>query len=173
MPFLRFIHFFAFIFWYGTLLYFTLVQAPILFKSLPREIFGLVQSKLFPAYYLISYVCGTLLVVTYHLLHPLKNYVSQDCVKITALCLMLLFSLGQGLWIGPQVAELRLERQAAEDKKDERAAEKLRMEFGKAHGISSLFNLAVILAGTVYFFYLAKEWSHPAASSVIKNLFGN
>ena len=173
MAFLRFIHLFSFIFWYGTLLYFTLVQAPLLFKSLSREMFGLVQSKLFPTYYLISYICGTLLVLTYHLLHPLKNYASQDCVKITSLYLMLLFSLGQGLWIGPQVAKLRLERQAAEEKKNNAVAEKLKMEFGKAHGISSLFNLAVILAGTVYFFYLLKEWSHPAASSVIKNLFGN
>ncbi|HEY5039321.1 MAG TPA: DUF4149 domain-containing protein, partial [bacterium] len=114
MAFLRFVHLFAFIFWYGTILYFTFIQAPVLFKSLPRELFGLVQSKLFPAYYLISYVCGTVLVVTYHLLHPLKNYVTQDCVKITALCLMLLFSLGQGLWIGPRVAAIRVERQAAE-----------------------------------------------------------
>ena len=71
---LRFLHLFTFIFWYGTLLYFTLVQAPLLFKSLPRQLFGEVQSHLFPAYYLISYICGTLLVVTYHLLHPLKSY---------------------------------------------------------------------------------------------------
>src|SRR5882724_11238937 len=114
MPILRFIHFFIFIFWYGTLLYFTAIQAPVLFKNLPRELFGQVQSVLFPVYYWISYICGVLLVVTYHLLHPLKNYVSQDCVKITALCLMLLFSLGQGLWIGPKVSALSVERQTAE-----------------------------------------------------------
>ena len=111
MSFLRFAHFFTFIFWYGTLLYFTFIQAPVLFKGLARPLFGEVQSHLFPAYYLISYICGTILVVSYHLLHPLKNYVSQDCVKITALCLMLLFSLGQGLWIGPQVGRLAVERQ--------------------------------------------------------------
>jgi hypothetical protein len=156
MAFLRFVNFFTFIFWYGTLLYFTL-QAPILFKSLPRELFGQVQSILFPAYYWISYICGTLLVVTYHVLHPLKNYMPQDCVKITALCLMLLFSLGQGLWIGPKVAELRIERQAAEAAKDQPKVDELTKEFGKAHGISSLFNLIVIIAGTVYFVYLFKE----------------
>src|SRR5579859_1825678 len=141
MAFLRFIHFFAFIFWYGTLLYFTLIQAPLLFKSLPREMFGLVQSKLFPAYYLISYICGTLLVVTYHLLHPLKNYVSQDCVKITALCLMLLFSLAQGIWVGPQVGELRVQRETAEQAGDQPKVEVLTQAFGKAHIISSLINL--------------------------------
>src|SRR5258708_29577627 len=119
MPIVRFVHFFTFIFWYGTLLYFTFIQAPVLFKNLPRELFGQVQSSLFPAYYWISYACGVLLVVTYNLLHPLKNYVPQDCVKITALCLMLLFSLGQGLWIGPKVGALRVERQNAEAAKDQ------------------------------------------------------
>ncbi len=157
MALLRFIHFFTFIFWYGTLLYFTFIQAPVLFKTLPRQLFGEVQSHLFPAYYWISYVCGILLVVTFHLLHPLKNYVSQDCVKITALCLMLLFSLGQGLWIGPKVAALRVERQAAEEVKDQPKVDTLSREFGKAHGISSLFNLVVILAGTVYLVYWFRE----------------
>ena len=159
MTFLRFIHFSAFVFWYGTLIYFTFIQAPILFKSLPRETFGLVQSKIFPTYYWISYLCGTLLVVTYHLLHPLKNYVSQDCIKITALCLMLLFSLAQGLWIGPKVSQLRLERQAAEENQDLPKVEVLARQFGKAHGISSLFNLIVILSGTVYLVYWFREFT--------------
>jgi Domain of unknown function (DUF4149) len=157
LPFLRFIHLFTFVFWYGALLYFTFIQAPVLFKSLPRDLFGLVQSKLFPAYYLINYICGALLVVTYHLLHPLKNYVSQDCVKITSLCLMLLFSLGQGIWIGPKVGQLRVEREAAEQAGDQAKADELTKEFGKAHGISSLFNLIVIIAGTVYLVYLFRE----------------
>ena len=157
MAFLRFAHLFTFAFWYGTLLYFTFLQAPILFKTLPREMFGLVQSKLFPAYYLLSYLCGTILIVTFHLLHPLKNYVPQDCVKMTALCLMLLFSLGQGLWIGPKVSQLRIARQAAGESKDQPQVEKLRVEFGKAHGISSLFNLIVIIAGTVYLIYFFRE----------------
>ncbi len=71
---------------------------------------------------------------------------------------MLLFSLGQGLWIGPKVAGLRLERQAAEEAKDQMKAESLSKEFGKAHGISSLFNLIVIISGTVYFVYLTREF---------------
>jgi len=157
MAILRFVNFFTFIFWYGTLLYFTFIQAPVLFKSLPRELFGQVQSYLFPAYYWISYICGALLVITYSVIHPLKDYVPQDCVKITALCLMLLFSLGQGLWIGPKVAELRIERQTAEAAKDQPKVDELSKAFGKAHGISSLFNLIVIIAGMVYLVYLFKE----------------
>lgn len=167
MVFLRFLNLFTFIFWYGTLLYFTLVQAPILFKGLPRDLFGQVQSKLFPPYYLISYICGATMVVTYHLLHPLKNYVPQDCVRITALCLMLLFSLVQGLWIGPKVGALRLERQTAEEAyqrtnspADQERAAALSKEFGKAHGISSLVNLLVLIGGFVYLVYWFKEL-HP------------
>ena len=158
MVFLRFLNLFTFVFWYGTLLFFTFIQAPVLFKTLPRPLFGEVQSHLFPVYYLISYICGTLLVVTYHLLHPLKNYVPQDCVKITSLCLMLLFSLGQGLWIGPKVSQIRVERQAAEEAKDQLRVDTLSVEFGKAHGISSLLNLVVIISSTVYFFYLFRDF---------------
>lgn len=157
MVILRFIHLFSFVFWYGTLLYFTFIQAPLLFANLPREVFGEVQNRLFPAYYLISYICGSILVVTYHLLHPLKTYVGQDCVKITCLCLMLLFSLGQGLWIGPKVERIGVERRVAEQAKDQSQIDSLRRKFGKAHGISSLFNLIVIVSGTVYLFYYFRE----------------
>ena len=157
MPFLRFVSFFTFIFWYGTLLYFTFIQAAVLFKNLPRELFGQVQSFLFPPYYWISYICGTVLIVAFHFTHPLKDYVPQDCVKITALYLMLLFSLAQGFWIGPKVAAIRIERLAATEAKDQTKVDALSQEFGKAHGISSLINLMVIIAGAVYLVYLFKE----------------
>ena len=95
--------------------------------------------------------------VTYHLLHPLKTYQSQDCIKITGLCLMLLFSLAQGLWIGPKVARIGMERRVAEQANDQSQIDSLRRQFGKAHGISSLFNLLVIVSGTVYLFYYFRE----------------
>jgi hypothetical protein len=77
---------------------------------------------------------------------------------MAALCLMLLFSLGQGLWIGPKVGQLRMERQQAEDSKDQAKVETLTSEFRKSHGISSLFNLIVIISGTVYLVYLFKNF---------------
>lgn len=170
MVFLRFLHLFTFVFWYGTLLYFTFIQAPVLFKTLPREVFGLVQSKLFPPFYWISYLSGTLLIVTYHFLNPTKPNDPQDCVKITALYLMLLLSLAQGMWIGPKTAQLRLDRIAAEDSKDTAKVEILNREFGKAHGISSLLNLLVILSGLVYLIFYNLR---PAASpSLMQKIFG-
>ncbi len=171
MAFLRFLHLFTFVFWYGTLLYFTFIQAPVLFKTLPRDLFGLVQSKLFPPFYIISYVCGTFLIVSYHFLNPLKPNDPQDCVKITALYLMLLLSLAQGMWIGPKAAQLRLDRIAAEEAKDAPKAESLSHEFGKAHGISSLINLLVILSGLVYLIYFNLKPAAPAPS-LIQKIFG-
>ena len=169
MAFLRFIHLFTFVFWYGTLLYFTFIQAPVLFKTLPRDVFGLVQSKLFPPFYYISYACGTLLIVTYPFIHPLRPHDPQDCVKITALYLMLLFSIAQGMWIGPKAAQLRLDRMAAEEAKDTPKAEILRREFGKTHGISSLINLLVILSGLAYLIFLTFESGTP---SLVQSILG-
>ena len=170
MVFLRFLHLFTFVFWYGTLLYFTFIQAPVLFKTLPRDLFGLVQSKLFPPFYIISYICGTVLIVSYHFLNPNKPNNPQDCVKITALYLMLLLSLAQGMWIGPKTAKLRLDRIAAEDSKDTAKVEALKGEFGKAHGISSLINLLVILSGLVYLIYYTLK--PPAAPTLMQKIFG-
>jgi len=168
MTFLRFFHLLTFTFWYGSILYFTFVQAPLLFKALPRETFGLVQSKLFPAYYLIGYVCGTLLVILYPILHPMKGWGSSDGTKFTALCLMLVLSLAQGLWIGPKVAQLRVERQAAEQAKDPAKVAALSQEFGKAHGISSLLNLLVVLCGGTFLFFFLKT---PKAAQLFQGLF--
>lgn len=169
MPFFRFLHLLTFIFWYGTILYFTFVQAPILFKSLPREMFGLVQSKLFPAYYLISYACGSILVVTYFILHPTKGWTSQDWIKLSALCLMFGFSLAQGLWIGPRVAQLRLDRQAAEESKNQSKISALSQEFGKAHGLSSLLNLLVVISGLVFLVYFSRH--SQTVDSILKGIF--
>ncbi len=169
MAFLRFLHLFTFVFWYGTLLYFTFIQAPVLFKTLPRDLFGLVQSKLFPVYYYINYTCGLALIVTYHFLHPYKPNDPQDCVRITALYLMLLLSLAQGMWIGPKSAQLRLDRIAAEESKDTTKVTALSREFGKAHGISSLINLLVILAGLVYLIYYSIEIHKP---TLVQKIFG-
>ncbi len=162
---MKILHSFVFTFWYGTMLYLTFIQAPLLFKTLPRQLFGEVQSHLFPAYYWISYLCGALLVITFHLLHPLKNYLPEDCVKITLLCLMLAFSLVQGLWIGPKTGRLRLEIQALRQETSQTPGpspepgklEELTGAFGKAHMVSSLVNLFVIIGGTWYFILLIKE----------------
>jgi putative copper export protein len=168
MSILRFIHQLTFTFWFGTILYFTFIQAPLLFKALPRETFGLVQSKLFPTYYLIGYLCGGLLLVLFPILHPMKSWGSHDGWKFTALLFMLVLALAQGLWIGPKVAQLRVERQAAEQVKDSTKVAALSQEFGKAHGISSLLNLLMILCGGTYLFLISKA---PKASQILQGLF--
>lgn len=165
MGFLRILHLFVFMFWYGTLLYFTFIQAPLLFKTLSRQLFGEVQSRLFPVYYWINYTCGAFLVITFHLLHPLSHYAPMDCVKITVLCLMLLFSLVQGFWIGPRTGRIRLEIQVLRQEFSQTSGNtpdpgklgELTRAFGWAHMVSSLVNLFVIIGGTYYFFLLIRE----------------
>jgi hypothetical protein len=82
---------------------------------------------------------------------------------------MLLLSLAQGMWIGPKTAQLRLDRMAAEEAKDTSKAENLSREFGKAHGISSLVNLLVIISGLVYLIFLTFESGTP---SLVQSILG-
>jgi hypothetical protein len=55
------------------------------------------------------------------------------------------------------VGRLGIERRAAQDGKDQAKSDVLSREFRKAHGVSSFFNLAVVLSGTLYLFYWLKE----------------
>jgi hypothetical protein len=154
----RVLHLLVFTFWLGAILYFTFVAAPVLFKGLPRDQFGFVQSKLFPSYYVIGYTCGVLLLLSYPLIRAAGPWTGADTLKAGALVAMLAFSLLQGLWAGPRVGRLRIERLEAEAAKDQARVEALKPAFGKAHGVSSLANLFVVIGGVVYLVMIAKEW---------------
>ena len=154
----RVLHLLVFTFWFGAVLYFTFVMAPVLFKGLPRDQFGFVQSKLFPSYYVIGYACGFLLLLSYPLVRAAGPWTGTDSLKAGALAAMLAFSLIQGLWAGPRVGRLRVERLEAEAAKDTVKVDALKSAFGKAHGVSSLMNLFVVIGGVVYLVTLAKEW---------------
>jgi hypothetical protein len=75
------------------------------------------------------------------------------------------------MWIGPKAAQLRLDRIAAEESKDTAMAGALSREFGKTHGISSLINLLVILAGLIYLIYYSIE-THKVSPSLVQKIFG-
>jgi hypothetical protein len=155
MGILRALHLLAFTFWFGTVLYVTFVSAPVLFKGLPREQFGEVQSRLFPSYYVLGYACGAFLLATFP---SLKGAGPSVGWKAAALAGMLLFTLLQGLWAGPRVSRLRIERLAMERSGDTARVEALRGAFGKAHAVSSLMNLVVVLGGMTYLVLLSREW---------------
>jgi uncharacterized membrane protein len=60
----KLVHLLAGVVWVGGVVFFSFVAAPRLFQTLPREEAGRAVSAIFPTYYMLGYVCGTLLIVT-------------------------------------------------------------------------------------------------------------
>src|SRR5262245_15527298 len=58
------VHLIALGVWLGETVFFGAVVAPALFGGLSREEAGAVTALIFPGYYAVGYVCGTLLVVS-------------------------------------------------------------------------------------------------------------
>src|SRR3990170_2595657 len=60
----KFPYLLSLIFWMGTIFFFSLITAPSIFKVLPKQLAGDLVTDIFPKYYLISYVCGVVAIVT-------------------------------------------------------------------------------------------------------------
>jgi len=102
----RFIERVAYAFWLGEMLFFAFIFAPRVFKVLPRESAALLQNALFPAYFKVGIVCGTLMLL---LRAPVRRGVSDRVVlALTGLALgIFVFGL---LYVVPALqARLNLE----------------------------------------------------------------
>ncbi len=61
---LRFFEFLALSLWLGSVVFFSFLNAPVLFHILPPDQAGRVVRALFPRYYLLGIGCGTVLFLT-------------------------------------------------------------------------------------------------------------
>lgn len=136
--------------------FYSFVASPIMFKKLPREDFGKVQSEIFPTYFLAQ----TFAPVVLRALTPLRM-----CPISTAL--LIISSLSGALnylWLLPKCHAIKEQRKALQDsRKDINAngepSEKyaaLTKQFGMYHGISTLINMVLILAVSVYGVFVSR-----------------
>jgi hypothetical protein len=135
------------------LLYFTFISSPILYFSFPIHEFGIIQSKLFPSYYFINYICGIFLLITFGWIHPLKQWNRSSYLKFVLLILMMALALIQGTWAGPHAAQILAVLHTAKHLHNQLAVNEASHQFATAHGISSLINLGMIIASSIYFYY--------------------
>ncbi|KAJ2920225.1 hypothetical protein MD484_g182, partial [Candolleomyces efflorescens] len=144
---------------FGMSLWISFFGGVIAFRALPRHQFGALQHKVFPVYFVQSILLsGGLLTfwvfkhpdVTTHAFKPWYADVAQAYALGTVL-------VGQGLnyfVVGPMTSKIMFKRQKQE--KEEGKAyndagvsaemKALNRQFGSLHGISSLFNLAAVIA---------------------------
>ena len=120
-----------------------------MFKNLPRQTFGKLQSKLFPKYFSLCSLTIMLQIVT---LKALKNLEVTKLVK-GSLGGALLLTLFNQFYLEPVSTKVMLERYDLENTdggEDTDRYKELKSAFGKLHGISSLTNLLALICGVVH-----------------------
>lgn len=125
--------------WIGSVVFFSFVAAPGIFKTLDREKAGEVVGVIFPKYYFISYVCGPLAISTL-----LAGSGEFPAVQMALLLGMTASAYFAGMVIGPRARTLKARIKAEPEKSDA-----LSVKFKSLHGWSVRLNAAVLLMGLV------------------------
>jgi hypothetical protein len=147
-----FVHIFCYGSWLGTLVWTTFIAGITMFRNLPRQTFGRLQSKLFPAYFALSAACcaimlGSVATGALPSVRPRELYV---------LGAGLAAALANLLFIEPKATAVMFKRYDLENApvRDDAAIKALYKQFGKWHGISSLVNLVMLVAAVGHGWYL-------------------
>eukprot|EP00541_Cyclophora_tenuis_P010112 CAMPEP_0116544744 /NCGR_PEP_ID=MMETSP0397-20121206/2282_1 /TAXON_ID=216820 /ORGANISM="Cyclophora tenuis, Strain ECT3854" /LENGTH=221 /DNA_ID=CAMNT_0004068979 /DNA_START=77 /DNA_END=743 /DNA_ORIENTATION=- len=148
-------HILAFGTWFGTMLYTTFVAGITMYRNLPRQTFGKLQSKLFPKYFVLCTISVILQLATVSFM---PSALASKATK--ALGTGLVMTLLNQLWLEPTSTTVMFSRYEIENSDDPQAKEsaeykKLASDFGKYHGMSSLANLVALCAAFVHGFYIA------------------
>jgi len=134
--------------WVGSLMFFSFVIAPTVFKVLKPEDAAKLQRAIFPKYYLVGIICACVGIVCVGLLLWERAFGKWPGV----LSLLLIAGMGMtDFWLRqsvvPHMAEIREQRAAA--KEPDPAIED---EWKSLHRLSVQLNVAVLLCGFVLVF---------------------
>jgi hypothetical protein len=147
---IRFIHLSSLVVWIGSIVFFSFIAAPGIFKALPRETAGDVVGEIFPKYWLIGYICSIAALLTLAFMAVYEKRI--PIVKISLLVLMTLITFYSGLAVGSRARDIKAEIKAVEDPSKK---EFLRTEFKSLHLRSVILNIALLILGVVFLFLTA------------------
>ena len=146
----NFFYLMSLVVWVGSIIFFSFFGAPSIFKILDRETAGDVVGDIFPKYWTIGYICGSIALGAQIFLA--KIGAASALIKIILLSVMLVIILCSGLVVGTKARTIKAQMRAAEniEKKEE-----LRKHFMKIHGVSMLMNMTVLILGITVVFFVA------------------
>jgi uncharacterized membrane protein len=134
--------------WVGSIIFFSFVVAPTVFKTLKPEDAARLQRAMFPKYYLVGIICAGIGIVCVGLLLAERSFGKWPGV----LSLLLIAVMGTtDFWLRqtvvPHMAEIREQRAAASEPDP-----KLEAEWKTLHRLSVQLNVAVLVAGLALIF---------------------
>ncbi|KAG8943426.1 hypothetical protein FRC04_002891 [Tulasnella sp. 424] len=159
----------AFSFEYGMTMFHTFIGGIIQFRTLPRQQFGNLQSRIFPVYFGVSTSITTALLASWVFNHPdvVPNFSRPGLADVAQAWTLVVVGSMQALnwlYLGPLTSSLmfkrhKLERAEGKSYTDPTVSDEMKAltkKFGALHGISSLTNLISILGMTFHGLWIAK-----------------
>jgi len=145
---LRFLNYSFIFIWLGSIVFFSFVVTPTLFKQIPREMTSKVLEALFPKYYFLGYLCAAGALLT-HLLGWIQaaGGVLPFLIKSVVLIMMLSFTYYAGMVLYPEAHRLKIEMRKTVE---EEVPPKTKAAFKKTHRGAVLLNMGVLLLGLMY-----------------------
>ncbi|MCA9771325.1 MAG: DUF4149 domain-containing protein [Myxococcales bacterium] len=140
------LHLLALAVWFGSMIFFSFVVAPTVFRNFPRETAGEIVGHIFPKYYAVATGAGAVALAT--LLLTGASGGRATVAKLVLLLTMLGLQSTAGYVIRPQAVVVK-EQMHATDAADEAALAPLRARFGALHRNAMILNSIVIVLGAV------------------------
>lgn len=140
----NFLYLLALVIWIGSLVFFSFIAAPSLFKALPPEFAGRAVGAIFPKYFPLGYLCG--FVALFAAIFSAARTGVWPLFKIAILLVMLTLAIWNGLMTHPRARAIKEEIQTETGKTD---VTLLQREFTHTHRISVAQNILVLLLGLI------------------------
>ena len=161
------LHLLAFSSWFGCSVWVSFIAGIVMFKALPRHIFGRLQSKLFPAYFIFSAGAIVVAIATSSSLTKSREEASSTNTIPYSLIFILACTLLNLLYFEPATTKVMFQRHAVEKrlgtgheigkirpddpkKANDPQLKALSKTFGMLHGASTLLNLASLGFGCAW-----------------------
>jgi hypothetical protein len=167
----RFLYLITFATTYGSAIWMTFVSGVILSKSIPRQQFGFVQSRIFPLYLKFVAMGDVILLVLYSIMHPLRSTDSSGVWQLVNLVLLIIGTVFNVFILEPKTTKLFVERMKLEKEegrgldyntrtspllqRGEKKLEAGKQQFKILHGYSTILNLASLAGLTLHAWHLA------------------
>ena len=158
------VHLLSFSSWFGCSVWVSFVAGLVMFKNLPRHVFGRLQSRLFPAYFQFSALTVAVAIFSSGALGWSSGWLVavQGTVLLNLLFLepattRIMYrrhAVEKRLGTGHEIGQLKPNDPTKANDPELRALSK---QFGILHGMSSLMNLAALGFGCVWLNFCAKE----------------
>jgi uncharacterized membrane protein len=150
---LKYIHLLTIVIWIGSIIFFSFIGAPTVFKTFDRTMAGDVVGAIFPKYYTLGLACSLMALSTLVLISLKTNFTFHAKAGIAAILIMGAATIYSTYVVWPKAHELKYQIRA---ESDEGKIVELKKKFVKYHGISMILNIATLAFGLMLLYFTLK-----------------